>query len=481
MKYKMIVSKRYLMTLCCLVSTFLLSAAKLPESPLNLSSADYESRTLDDPSLRKYMQNMFGEDLEEWPLKKWDLEQLTLAAFFNHPDLEISRGQWQIDTTSRKVASARPNWLLQNQPRYAPSPSDGKSPWYTQNFLSFVIETGGKRKYRMRQAKHLAEVSHINIMQSAWQLRSRLRTNFVLMLTAQKSLEILKSQLENQELILTGIEKRLSVGEGSMLEVNLEKIKLNEIKVQISNNEKSLKEAQVLLAEAVGITTEHLLEKDFADEWFLNPVEIEDIGQMDLRREAAYGRSDLMAMLEEYQAADAALKLATAQKYPDIRIGPGFLFNRGQNLWALVLDLFYANPLSSKGSVNQALAHRNQVANRFTALQTKIISSVDFGYSSYQSSILELGNSKSLIEQSKSQNKLLKKQFEIGEIDIIPLKQSEIIAYQAQINTISSLQRTQVALGTLEDALQRPIKEMPYILRQLDFSPKLGKIYNEKN
>ena len=445
--------------------------AKLPEPNLNLSSDKYESRTLDDEIFKKYMENIFGYQFSEWPLKTWDLDQLTVAAFFHHPDLELARGQWKIDTANRKVAAARPNWLLQNQPRYAPNPSDGKSSWYTQNFLSFVIETGGKRKYRKRQAKHLAELSHLNIIQSAWQLRTRLRTNFVQMLTSEKILEILEKQHENQELIVAGINKRFSVGESSMLEVNQEQIKLNEIKVQIDSNQKSLNESQVALAEAVGITVEHLLEKDFDDEWFINPVQIQDLSQGDLRREAAYGRTDLKAVLEEYRAADAALKLAASQKYPDIRIGPGFLFNRGQNLWALVLDLFYSSHFSSKGSVEVALEQRNQVASKFTALQTKIISNIDYGYSSYQNAIKELESSKLLTQESKIQNKLLAKQFEIGEIDLIPVKQSEITAYQAQINTINSLQRTQNALGTLEDALQRPMNEMPFILRQLDFSP----------
>jgi hypothetical protein len=49
-----------------------------------LSSDDFETRTLDD-GLRQFLEsNNAGAD---WPRTNWDLNALTLAAFYYHPDL----------------------------------------------------------------------------------------------------------------------------------------------------------------------------------------------------------------------------------------------------------------------------------------------------------------------------------------------------------------------------------------------------------
>lgn len=451
-----------------------LLAAKMPASPLKISSQDYESRRLNNPDLQKYMENIFGTKIKDPSNNLWDLDELTLAAFYYHPDLDLARAQYATTYAGIKRASAGQNWLLQNQPRYSSNSRRDLSPWYTQNFLSFVIETGGKKKHRIKAAKHIAEVSHMNISQTAWLVRSRLRTNLISTLIAKKKINLLEGALGQQNALVKGMERKVLLGENSGLDLNQTKMKQQETLQQLNAAKKLYQESFAALASSIGITVDSLENIELDDSWLESPESLEDISRMDLRKEALLGRIDVIALLEEYQAADANLRLAASQKYPDIRIGPGYLWNQGQNFWALVLDLFFTNVYSAKGAVEEALAKRNEVATRFNALQAKIISDIDQAYLSYQAALEELKSSGKLLSDSNKQKYYVEKQLEYGEMDLLSLKQAEFDSGLISLNNIDVLERTHKALGLVEDAIQRPISSTRPFLQQLELNPRIN-------
>src|SRR5438477_8398452 len=77
----------------------------LPEK----TATDFEARTLQDPGLKAFMEANLQHPLPAWPLHLWNLDTLTLAAFYYHPDLDIARAQWAVARASQRTASERPN------------------------------------------------------------------------------------------------------------------------------------------------------------------------------------------------------------------------------------------------------------------------------------------------------------------------------------------------------------------------------------
>ena len=55
-----------------------------PILPFDIASA-FEARTLDNPGLREFIEQNRKQELGTWPLRQWDLQLLTLAAFYYHP------------------------------------------------------------------------------------------------------------------------------------------------------------------------------------------------------------------------------------------------------------------------------------------------------------------------------------------------------------------------------------------------------------
>lgn len=464
----------------CISLVLFLSGASMPPSPLKFSPKDYESRSLSNPNLQKFMDDVFGNEIKDLPNNLWNLKELTLAAFYYHPDLDLARAQYATSYSRVIRALANQNWQLQSQPRYSSNPRGGISPWYTQHFLSFVFETRGKKKHRLKVAKHSAEATHLNIYQAAWQVRSRLRANLVSTLIAKKKINLLERALEKQNALVKGMEKRVLVGENSGQDLTLAKIKYQETQQQLDAATKLHQESFTKLASSIGITVDALEKAKLDDSWLENPELIEGISRLDLRKEALQGRMDVKALLEEYQAAIANVRLVISQKYPDIRIGPGYLWNQGQNFWALVLDLFYTNVFSSKGAVQEALALRNEVATRFNALQAKIISDLDTAYLSYESALEELKSSGELLNISNKQKYHVEKQLEFGEIDLLSLKQAEFDSALISLRNIDALERTQLSLGLIEDAIQRPISDIRPFLQQLELDPRKEERSDEK-
>lgn len=459
-----------------LVISTLPSIAKVPERTLSPAETalEYESRTLNDPLFKVYAKKVQGQETADWSASSWDLDLLTLAAFYYHPDLDVARAQWKTTIGGIDNASSRPNPLIQSQARYSTNPITGTTPWYLQLFSGFVVETAGKRHHRIEQAKALSEASRARIGQIAWQVRSRLRASLVNHISAVERLEVLHEQQHYQQDVLKGIQRRVAVGESSPLEITQTQILLEQIQLQIQEAERQRQENLALVAQAVGIPIDALKELPLTTNWFDHRQPLSEVSRMALRREALLGRADILALMQEYQASHEALKLTISQRYPDIRIGPGFLWNQGQKFWALPLDLAFPTHLSTRGAVKEVLERRSEVGARFTALQAQVIAEVDRGYTAYEEALEKLSAADVLLTQQEHRRQILQRQLAVGEVDRLALRLVEIELQTARLNQLDALTQAQQALGLLEDSIQRPLTSVGPSLEDLQAIPRLG-------
>lgn len=63
-----------------------------PVSPSETASA-FESRTLDNADLKKFLEINLQHEITPWPPKSWDFTMLTLAALYYHPDMDVARAK----------------------------------------------------------------------------------------------------------------------------------------------------------------------------------------------------------------------------------------------------------------------------------------------------------------------------------------------------------------------------------------------------
>ena len=82
---------------------------------------------------------------------------------------------------------------------------------HTLNF-DWPIETAGKRGARVAQARHLSESARLNIIATAWQVRSQLRGSVIDFASATRREALLRKQIEVQEQVVASLEQRREAG-----------------------------------------------------------------------------------------------------------------------------------------------------------------------------------------------------------------------------------------------------------------------------
>jgi len=174
------------------------------------------------------------------------------------------------------------------------------------------------------------------------------------------------------------------------------------------------------------------------------------------RRKALMTRADLMALLSEYAASEAALKWELAKQYPDVGIRPGYDFNSGQNRWQLGLTMEI--PLNqNRGPIAQAEARRALAAAAFEARQAAVIMEAGTAHAAYQASLAKVATASRLADEARRSSETAQKMVEVGEIIPLDLVRRRIEASASDLALLTARTEAQTAAGQLEAALQSPL------------------------
>lgn len=438
-----------------------------PLSPEQLH-ADFESRSLKDAGLHAFIETNLQQALPVWPPARWNLTNLTLAALYFHPDLDVARAQVAVAEAGGRTAGQRPNPTLGVTPGYNTS-SQGISPWILTFSLDVPIETAGKRGYRVAQAQHLSQAARFNLAGVAWQIRSGVRHALLDLQAASETEAVLHSQAEVLRVLVGLLERQLEAGMVAPLDVTIARVNLDTARLDLEDARRQSAEARVGLADAIGVPVRGLADVEFdfpSLEWF--PEQL--VGD-EVRREAVLSRSDILAALAEYAASQSALQLEIARQYPDVHLNPGYEFDQDDNKWMLGLSLELPVLNQNQGPIAEAVARRQEAAARFNAIQTKAIGEIDRAVAGYLAAKRQVSVAKALLAGQQARRRLARNKLAVGEVDRLAVATVEAELVTGEQARLKALVKTQQALIALEDAVQRPL---PWPARSIEEPPRPG-------
>lgn len=440
-------------------AALLAGCARYQSEPISpaVQAAALDARTLSDPRLREFVS--VGAALVGVRTAKisWDLSRLTLAAVYYHPDLDIARG---------KLASARASVITAAQ---IPNPSLSvggfynntvltPSPWNVGALVNFLLETFGKRQYRIAQADELAEAARYDLATATWQVRSAVRTALLALWAANQRVTLTRQRLDFQNQLVGLLEDRLKAGQASSLDVTRERINRNQITLALSDAQRLAADARVQLATAIGIPVSALDRVDLSFAAFNKLVPIgAKVTAGDFRRQALLYRSDIQGLLHEYEAAQSTLQLAIANQFPNLSLGPGYTYDQGDNKYDLQLSADLPIFNQNQGPIAEATAARKTVAARFTALQAQIIGAIDATVARYRAVTRTFGTADALLTDEQAHLLEVSRFFAAGEVDRPTLVAAELELSAIELSRFDAVVQQRQAIGTLEDALQRPL------------------------
>ncbi len=413
---------------------------------------DFASRSLSDEGLRSFLES--NRAVTEWPRRSWDLESLTLAAFYYSPELDLARARWATAQAGSRTAGQRPNPTVSVAPQYNTTTLT-PSPWIVGLNLDLPLETAGKRGHRLAQAGHLSAAAKLNIASTAWQVRGNVRRALVEFHTSGEQERLLAAQLAAQTENVKLLEGQLAAGAVSPAEVTRERIALDTTRLSALDARRQRDDGRVALAEAIGVPVGALDSMEFTPAG-LDRVPA-DLDLADARRRALLNRAEILAALFEYAATEAALHLEVARQYPDIHVNPGYEFDQGDNRWGVGLGMELPVLNQNRGPIAEAEARRAESAARFNALQARVVAEVERAVVAYRAALEKSTTAESLLGRVEQQEETLRARFEAGDVS-----RSEVIAGQvefaaARLARADATSKAWLALGQVEMAMQSPL------------------------
>jgi len=428
-----------------------------PLSPAD-TAAGLESRSLDNPDLKAFLEKNLHRELSTWPAAKWDFEMLTLAAFYYHPSLEVARADWRVAAGGVETAAERPNPTVTESLAYEPAP-DAFSPWIPGLVFDLPLETAGKRRFRTEQARHLSESARLNIATAAWQVRSQLRSALLDFAGARQRVALLQRQIALRQDLLSRMQGQLEAGAISRVELNTARLALIRARADLADAQRLLAEARASLAGALGLSAVALEGLDFEFD-LTPPATVEDLTANKVRRLALQGRADILAALSDYAASQSALQLEVAKQYPDIHLAPGYYWNAGsagENDWQLGATVELPLLNQHRGPIAEATARREASAARFLALQSRVITEIDGAVASFRASQTNFADIEALAAAQATQQQSIEAQFQAGAVDRLDVLTAELELNAASIARLDAQVKLQQSVGALENAVQRPL------------------------
>ncbi len=428
-----------------------------PVAPTKTEAA-FRARSIDDPGLKDFIATNRADQATNWPPQEFDLETLTLVAFYFHPDLELARARVAESAAASVTAGERPNPTVSFAPQYSANSDAGVSPWVLGFSWDIPIETAGKRKHRIEQAAQLTLAARLALGEAAWKVRGDLRSNLVEYYAADLDAQYLRTEATLHSNLVTRLEKQFRLGDASRIEVNVARSELISSSIAVAKAETRLADTRYQLAASVGMPMAGF--EKLRIHWrYDDPPSPEKVSQAAVQTAGVLNRLDVNRSLAEYAASEAALHGEIAKQYPDIHLSPGYEFDQGEHKFGFgasaTLPIFNRNG----GAIGEAEAKRKEAEIHFLAVQSGAIQDSERALAAYLRTYKQWTGDSALISAQMRNLKSAEATVQAGEADQSAVWIARLQWLEARRAQLESLHVLQQALGALESAVQRPVSE----------------------
>ncbi len=415
--------------------------------------SQFRARTLDAPGLAAFARAQAGNPTLEWPPKVLDPDNLLWIALFFSSDVELARADVAAKEAALVTARQRVN------PSVTAEAGRNKTPdsVATYSFSSaFTIETAGKRGLQILEAEKALEAARLGVWEAAWTTRAKVRTALVAHYFAGRRLESLRAELAVRTEIAGIWEKRLVAGEASRPEVESARAERAGLLSAIANAEGEAERGVAGIGDAAGLPTAALGSRRMD----LTKLEaLPGAGELPIatiRKAGQVHRADIRRVLAQYDAADAGLRLQLAQRYPNVVLSPSYLFQEGFASYVLgatldALPVFHRG----EGQLAERKAERDKIAVEFRALQAHVRDETDSALTKYTAAVSEWAATRGDAARVQAGREAgAAAALRAGEGDRLDVVTVRLGSFGVKRAELDALERGQLALGALEDAVQ---------------------------
>ncbi|GAB3675923.1 TolC family protein [Salinisphaera aquimarina] len=425
------------------------------------TAKQFDQRRLDAAELLVFMK-MLGAQPDHWPLPRWTLDDLFLAALYYQPDLDVDRGEWRARLAAERQAGQRTPLRINPQVEHH-SEADNESAWTVGTLIEFVIPGPGKRAAREDAAAARAEGARLRLGEGAWAVRERLEKAALTLANQQRLAQLADIEREQTARALDILQRRLDQGVTDAAAVTSMRLRLQRARLAAGQARHQAGTAEVDLATAIGVPVEAIAA--VAQRLVAPDSALPGVPAPAIRETALTHRYDIRRALADYGAADAALRGAIADQYPDITLSPGFLFDQADRVWVLEASWLLLLPRHNAAPIAAARAERDAAAARFRRVQARAIADVDRARADYVGARDVLRVAERVLAAQQRQAADTRQRVEVGYSDRLSLVTARIETIAARRARAQAQFDARRALTAMESAIEA---RLPVGTRQLD-------------
>jgi cobalt-zinc-cadmium efflux system outer membrane protein len=413
-----------------LLALLLLACTRYQPQPLDLTAhpAEYRVRHLSDAAILSLVTEFAGAISDSG----WTDRQLALAALRFRPELSRARAEWRAARAGEVSAGARPQPGAQADVERAVSGADGASPWAVSLAGLYSVELGGKRGARVAQAHARTAVAEAELRLVAWQVVSQVRSAVVDSWRARQELADAEIEAETLEQIRALTESRYREAVLTSSELARAGGEVQAARTTVSEARGALLTSEAGLSRAIAVPAAALDSVRLASPTVAGCEWLDSLGRDSVEATALRSRAEVSQALARYALAEADLRQQVAQQYPDLELGPGFIWDQGVHRWTLLLTLPRLLLNRNRGPIAEAVAQRTAAAARVAEAQEQVLGETGAGQLGCGAAGVELAAADTQLVAAERAAQLAGLAFQRGETGRIEVAQAELSLLRAR-------------------------------------------------
>jgi outer membrane protein TolC len=383
-------------------------------------------------------------------------EVLAAALAFN-PRMKLARAQRDLGAAGVVVARERANPTLSLSPEHLISAAAGVSPWVIAVSLVWPMRTAGKRDLAIEQALAADDGAMLTAAAAVWSLRADSRTTVCAAEFASARRALAKDEAALRAELVSRLEKQAEAGIVSRYEVARARLDRDASTLRLNQADADVIAARHDIAALAGVPMSQVELREPADGCIKAAGLREVLPIEQLETQAIGSRLDLRAKLAEFRGADAAWRAEVAKRYPDLQLGPGYMYDQGDRKVTFSLSLELPIHSHNAGGIARARADRDRVIAETEVLEDAIRAEVGKAADQLVQARAQLAAAQALRQQGEA---LLDRDVDrerAGELDRPAVLTSRIATLSARADELTAARAVADAAIGLEAATQTPL------------------------
>jgi outer membrane protein TolC len=372
---------------------------------------EWRGRTLEDSAVLRTVSERAGAPRDGG----WTAAQFAVAAVEWHADVAEARAALDVARAGEVTAGARPQPSIAGDAGRATDPGPFESSWFGSVTLSVTIELGGKRGARVAAARARTATAAVDAAGAAWTVALRTHHAHATAVAADSLLAVADREHDRLSVLMASASHRLEAGElgpGELARLVSEQAALEvERSRAVGLRERTRQE----LARALAVPRARLGDVTPLPDRVDGCRATSGIGAEALEARALVQRAEVGRALADYAVAEAGLRLEVARTWPDLVLGPGFVWDGGVNRWNLLGALPNLPLNRNRGPIAEATARREAAGVHVGAVQQAVLADVATAHAACIGALRELTTADSALRALAGEAAALARAVERGE------------------------------------------------------------------